>query len=256
MTPEHTNQLAIELLLSGFMTVLALGILITFLVLLTVRRHKVLSSSSGSRAYVPAPSYQPSVFEHSCRWLAVKTTHVNTVQTALGLHNPTPCSWGEGMSQLVSRKLFVSPPIRGWIIVVGQGIPDPAEDVDRCYHFIVKLSLALGQVQFFGANRALNHHAWIRADHGNIRRAYAWAGETLWNQGNLTQAEIDLELSCYDYGETPDLVDVSRGDSPLPNSEKIFSLAARWSFDPSNISENTLRSGRGVVGDLTPVRHH
>ena len=44
-----------------------------------------------------------------------------------------------------------------------------------------RLSCALGHVQFFSVNRALNHHAWVWMKDRDVRRAYAWAGETLWN---------------------------------------------------------------------------
>lgn len=256
MTPEYTNQLATQLLLSGMLTVLALGLIVTLLALLAVRRNRTMASRRPSPGPAPAPRYQPSVFEHHCRWIAVKSSQTATVQTALGLHNPVPCSWGEGMSRLASRKLFVSPPIHGWILVVGQGLPDPSEDIDRCFHFIVRLSRAVGQVQFFSANRAVNHHAWVRAEGGQIRRAYAWGGETLWNQGRRTQAELDLGMRCFDYGEAPQLLEIPQGDNLIPNAEKIMALAARWSLDPSNVSESTLRAGLGVVGDLTDLRPH
>ena len=254
MTPDTTNQLAAGLLLSGLLTVLAIGIFVTFLAILYIRRNQslLISPSPGSHA-VPS-AYQPSVFEHTCRWLAIKSTQVHSVQSALGLHNAIPCSWGEGLSRVVNRKLFISPPIRGWILVVGQGLPDPSEDIDRCYHFIVRLSRALGHVQLFSADRALNHHAWVMADRGHIRRAYAWGGETLWNQGDPTSDEVDLGLACFKYGEAPGPIDLQRGDSPVPNSERVTALAARWSFDPSAVNETMLRVGLGVAGDLSSLR--
>ncbi len=43
-----------------------------------------------------------------------------------------------------------------------------------------RLSHQLGYIQFFSANQAIDHQAWVRAEDGDIERAYAWAGETLW----------------------------------------------------------------------------
>jgi hypothetical protein len=256
MTPEYTNQLATQLLLSGFVSVLAIGILATFLVFLCIRRGRSFSERRSKRRdlnQIPEPLYQPSVLEHTCRWLAVKGNHIAAVQSALGLHNPTPCSWGEGISSATSRKLFVSPPIRGWILVIGQGLPDATDDVDRCFHFISRLSRVLGQVQYFSANRAVNHHAWVKAEAGQIRRAYAWAGETLWNQGEPSQAEIDLGCKCFAYCEQPAILELSSGDSHS-NADKITALAARWSIDPTTVNESMLRVGLGVAGDLTRSR--
>src|SRR5688572_19265725 len=79
----------------------------------------------------------PFLFDRPGRWLAIKTADIAKVQHALGLHNPTPCSISEGMGGLGKtgdRRLFVSPPLDGWILVVGQGLPDPADDIDRVYH--------------------------------------------------------------------------------------------------------------------------
>ena len=61
------------------------------------------------------------------------------------------------------------------------------------------LSRKLGHVQFFSANRVLNHHSWALLDQGEVFRAYAWAGETLGNQGPLTAAEKDGFVSPRGY---------------------------------------------------------
>ncbi len=257
MTPESTNQLVTELLLTGLVSVLALGLLASFSVMLLLRRRDTLPLSSWprpKRAISFTRTHQPSVFDGSCRWLAVKTTHLETVQSALRLHNPVPCSWGEGLSYLARRKLFLSPPVRGWTLVIGAGLPDPADDVDACFHFLTKLSRALGHVQFFSVDRALSHHAWVRVENGNVRRAYAWVGETVWNQGPLTPDEIALGMRCFEYGEHPTHLPTAR--SPAANTDKVLRLAARWSFDPSSIDDAVLRAGLGVAGDVAHLRPH
>src|SRR5437868_5470854 len=96
------------------------------------------------------------------RWLAIKSQNVIAVQRALGLHNPKPCPWQQGLSG--EEKLFIAPPINGWIVVVGSDLPDPGEDPDACFHFVTRLSRKLAQVQLFSANRVLYDHAWVRAE--------------------------------------------------------------------------------------------
>src|SRR5437762_7392166 len=91
----------------------------------------------------------------SC-WLTIKSTSLTAVQSALGLHNPKPCSWSEGLAG--EKKLFIAPPVKGWILVVGAGLPDPSEDVDACFRFILDASRRLGQVQFFSASPIVHHH--------------------------------------------------------------------------------------------------
>src|SRR5690349_8761743 len=110
-----------------------------------------------------------------------------------------PSSWLEGLAG--EEKLFIAPPIKGWIIVLGSGLPEPNHDVDACFCFLLEMSRKLGRIQFFNASRILHHHAWIQAEHGRIIRAYAWAGRTLWNQGKTTLGERELGLKCFDYSD-------------------------------------------------------
>jgi hypothetical protein len=191
------------------------------------------------------------LYDRPNRWIAVKCANIQKVQAAVGLHNPKPCPLSEGFSRLSERQLFISPPVRGWILVVGNSLPDPAEDVDKLYHFLMKIAHELGSVQFFSANRVLNHHAWVRIENNRIYRAYAWAGETLWNQGDLTAAERDLELKCYEYGDTPLPFPFSARDTHLANTDKVLQLAGRWSVDPMVVNNQTPRAALGIAGDLS-----
>ena len=118
------------------------------------------------------------------------------------------------------KKLFISPPVDGWILVIGSALPDPAADVDACFRFVMELSRKLGHVQFFSANRVLSHHAWVQVEAGRVRRAYAWAGTTLWKQGLKTTAEADLGLKCFDYFETAERTSFGRRTRSSPTWKK------------------------------------
>ncbi len=260
MTSESTSQVTVALLLLSLISMVAVAIFSGFLALIYFRRRRsVLLEVSPFRLQSPElelPRFRPAIFENACRWMMVKGNNVVAVQTALGLHNAVPCSWGEGLEHLQGHRLFVAPPVRGWILVIGHGLPDPSDDIDRCFHFIMKISRRLGQVQFFSFNRPLNHHAWAWVDAGQVRRAYCWAGETLWNQGERTGAERDLDLHCIDYCDTPELTGASSPESVGHGSEKIFALAARWSFDPASVNETAVHLHRGVAGDLIQSKPH
>jgi hypothetical protein len=198
--------------------------------------------------------FQTPLFDSPCRWLAIRSGNPQAVQTALNLHNPTACSWEEGLAEARDRKLFISPPIDDWVLVVGSGLPDPADDADACFHFLTRLSRKLGHVQFFSVNHVLHHHAWARLDRGRVLRAYAWAGQTVWNQGTYSFAESELGLKCFDYFETVQRGDFSQTDPPSVNSDKVLLLAARWSVDPTTIDERRLKPGGGIAGDASPSR--
>jgi len=196
------------------------------------------------------------IFNLPGRWLAIRSGNPQLVQAALGLNNPVPCSWEEGLSAAHEHKLFISPAIRGWVLVMGSHLPEPSDDVDWSFHFLMELSRKLGHVQFFSLNRAVNHHAWVNAEFGVVHRAYVWAGKTLWNQGAVSRAEIDLGLKCYHYGEGEERIDYGRPDPAALNTERLPLLASRWSLDPTSIDTRMLRENQGIAGQLSRSKAH
>jgi len=192
----------------------------------------------------------------SARWLAVKSTNLGEVQQALKLTNPTPCTWREGLARRVENRLLLSPPIAGWVLVVGHDLPDPAEDVDSCYLFLQRLSVELGEVHYYSANRVLHHHAWARLEWGSVVRAYAWAGQTLWNQEPMTAAESKLGLICDDYSYPVEREPLDPSPMNAINEERIFQLAACWSIDPTRIADQSFRGASGLSGELSAGGNH
>ncbi len=208
------------------------------------------ADGAGSPGNAPSGA-QPSLFERPVCWLAVRCKNAAAVQAALNLRHTVPCSWEEGLVETSAGKLFVSRPISGWVLVVGPGLPEPAEDVDRCYRFLRELSRKLGNVQFYSVNRVLNHHAWALLEDGEVYRAYAWAGETLWNEGFVTAAEKELGLVCFEYGGEANLF--SCREAVAAAAEKVNQLAGRWSLDPAAIPPSSWRT-QGIVGEVSQAR--
>ena len=168
------------------------------------------------------------------------------VQIALGLRNAKPCSWAEGL--MTARRLFIAPPVNGWTLVFGSGLPDPGEDVDATFRFLRELSRKLGHVQFFQAESLLQHHAWVMAEFGRVVRAYAWAGATVWNQGVKTSAETALGVKCFSYGEVPSTDEWTVADFIVANVDKVPQIARRWSLDPAEIDLRTVANAQGIAG--------
>jgi hypothetical protein len=76
--------------------------------------------------------------------------------------------------------------------------------------------------------------------------------ETLWTQGELTRAELDLGMKCPGYGE-PHAADETRHDeSCLTNVEKVSLLAARWSIDPASLDLARHWPRPGIAGQFSP----
>jgi hypothetical protein len=252
------NDLIVPLLILG--VILVFGIFTVFLVMVVhyLRTNRLAGRNTQVRLdFVPRQRRVPAgLLATPSRWLAVKVSNPRLVQTALGLHKPTPCSWDEGLSLAHEQKLFISPPLGAWVLVIGSHLPDPAEDVDRCFYFLTSLSRKLGHVQFFCANRVVNHHAWIYAEQGRIQRAYAWAGKTLWNQGRMTRAELELGLKCFDYAVAAERAVFHQADPLLLNTERVPLLAARWSVDPASVDPRLFREALGIAGELFKSKAH
>jgi len=229
---------------------LALSIGIGIIVLLIRRaQEKAPCEQISSNRSAPCPYREACLFRRPGCWLAIKSRSLPAVQSALGVHNPKPCSLTQGLAG--DEKLFIAPPVKGWVLVTGSGLPDPSEDIDACFRFILDVSRRLGQVQFFCASRVLHHHAWVKADRGRVIRAYAWAGQTLWHQGSCTPAEKDLDLKCFDYTESAAYPFFIQDETLCSNVDKVPLLAARWSLDPARIDERQLDAECGIAGELS-----
>ncbi len=246
----NAEDLIPVLLLATLIVAVGAGALIVLLIRNWRRIHRAsrLGTALDSTVEFPDPGARHPVALHRPNsWLVVRSRHVRAVQSALRLHNVKPCTWTEGFAN--DQKVFVAPPVNGWILIAGSGLPDPADDVDASFRFLQDLSRKLGQVQYFSANRILGHHAWVRAEAGRIVRAYAWAGRTLWNQGVKTGAELDMGMKCFQYLESPDDLAFDQSEVISANVEKVPLLAARWSFDPASIDQYVLERACGVAGE-------
>jgi hypothetical protein len=245
----NTLDIIPVLLLLLFSLAVGAGATMVMLIIYRARRARFVvhpREAAGEGEYCLTRPGASFLLRPTC-WLAVKSRKLGAVQTALGLHNPKPCSWIEGLAG--DSKLFIAPPVRGWILVMGSGLPEPDEDVDACFRFLAGLSRKLGHIQFFQASPALQHHAWVRAEAGKVVRAYAWAGKTLWKQGKMTTAEKDLDMECADYGEPVTRSSYGQPDRMTTNVDRVHLLAARWSLDPSGIDETLLEHAVGVAGE-------
>ena len=220
---------------------LALGMGVIFLSLMYAlyRRAHHLNLKSAAGRNQNSFLFFPPFLQRPTSWLAIRSANPKIVRAALGLNRSTRGSWSEGI--VGGCDFFISPQVHGWVIVTGPGLPNPSDDVDACFHFLIALSRRLGHVQYFHANGILHHHAWVRMDEGCVTRAYAWAGETVWNQGVKTLPEIELGLKCFAYGENPATTEKAEA-----NAKKIPLLAARWSLDPAAINSRLVKQATGI----------
>ncbi len=253
MNPADAVPIALLIL---FGTAVGIGVTIVWLAVRWNRQLLLLPRAragwaSERRHWVPRRSQRLHAQRPSI-WLAIRSRDRDEVFQALALSDPKPCSWIEAIHG--QDGVVIAPPIRGWVLVAGTVVPDPAADVDACFRFLLELSRKLGHVQFFHADRVLLHHGWARLEAGRVVRAYAWAGATLWHQGFKSVAETSLGVKCFAYGEECNAARFGVAELLANNVEKVPSLAARWSLDPAEIEALLPLPVRGVGGRL-PFRY-
>jgi len=233
------------MLLALFLVAVLTGTVFTLLILRWRRKRAEANEAPQGFKDISIP-LAATLLRRPTTWLAVRSRNVHAVQMALGLNNVQPCTWSEGLAG--EEKLFVAPPVKGWVLIIGSNLPDPADDVDLCFRFLISLSHKLGHVQFFKANRVLGHHAWVRIEAGRVVRGYAWAGKALWNQGKPAREEGELGLRCFQYFETPTQT-FDEFDVAASNVEKVSLLAGRWSLDPGTVDEHLCEYAYGIAGE-------
>ena len=249
------DDMAAYLLLLLLAAVIVLGA-VTFLLVLHFIRQRPRDHADGSHpgtgAAGPISWQNGGLLLVPARWMAVRASTVREVRNALELSNATPCTIEDGLAGNHGQALFLAPPVNGWVLITGPGVPDPAADIDEVYHLLRSLSIKLGAAQFFSFNRALGHHAWAWARGGGIVRAFAWTGQTVWIEGEPTPAEKALQLRTPGYGEAPRRF--AHGVDPLlSNLDRVPILAARWSLEPVSVHQQQPHAV-GVSGEFTRVR--
>ena len=76
---------------------------------------------------------KPQSFGYKVSWFAVKTADPASVLAALQCGEGTPANWASGLraAGALARAgsdawVFVSPPVSGWVLIVGFWLPHPA----------------------------------------------------------------------------------------------------------------------------------
>ena len=106
--------------------VLGTGMLFIFSAIRWARQRRATPDQFSTLTFSPSffvrVNFREALFGQPCRWLAIKGHNPIAVQDALHLNAPMPCSWEEGLIEAREHKLFISPPVSGWILVVGSSL--------------------------------------------------------------------------------------------------------------------------------------
>lgn len=230
---------------------------------------------------------KPGPFGFKVSWFAVKASDPASVLDALELGEATPANWASGLEAAYGRShkddpwVFISPPLSGWVLVVGFSLPYPAiethHDIGRRFDVLFsRLMKRFDDVQFFGSYRVVGLVAWARALNGKPVRSFAFADEVMANFGEQTSEEMKLgfaDLSGLSPSEACEKIfriaeeqdaqqnalvasGLSRREArararqngrAIPGEKDVIELAALWSIDPTQLPKsNPPRLGLAV----------
>jgi hypothetical protein len=233
---------------------------------------------------------KPRPFGFKVNWFALKASDPGSVLDAFEIGKATPSNWASGLAAVYGDDpwVFASPPVSGWILVVGSWLPYPTNETHhdigkRFDELFCRLMQRFDDVQFFGSHRVADFVTWARALNGKPMRSFAWAGsngEVLANVGEQTPEEAKLGfinltgLSPSEAGdkifriagEQQDEADAlvasglsrrealarirQNGRGDFPGETDVVELAALWSVDPSRLEDQDLPVGLGLVARL------
>ncbi|MCX2525496.1 hypothetical protein [Larsenimonas rhizosphaerae] len=234
------------------------------------RREKESSYASRRRhaSEIDTTPDIPQAFGYKTSWFAIKSDQSKKVADLFEIQNQKPSNWASGLSCSFQNKIFVSPPINGWIFVVSQSLPfigDPliptAEDMIQRYSHIAD---NFENVQFFGSHRVVDAAVYAWAVNGKWQRIFSISeGEVHSNYGLYSEPERQLnilnlsELSCRaatdritkafeEYEESESLIN----DMPIVVEETyILELAGLLSINPIKLDKTHEPLGVGIIGE-------
>jgi hypothetical protein len=185
----------------------------------------------------------PVNFGNKCMWIAVRTGDKQKVAEILGLQDITRANWQTGIEQAYDDKVFITPAVGQWTLVVGYGLNNfqavgELEEINGYKEKINRLSKAFGEAHFFSTHHIVEYHLWAKSVQGKSVRVYAYLGERGENivvEGEPTSIEKNVHLFNSFSPEAKDDVYLERADLTIPDEEFVMKIAASWSVDPNRL---------------------
>ena len=197
----------------------------------------------------------PQSFGYKMAWFAIPTEDSAGVIRAFGFKNGMPANWATGVRTVYSDlgHAFVTPPIDGWTLVVGLGLPsfDTEEMTREFLAFIDTVAASFPDFYYFGTHRVVDFHGWMRVSNGKIQRAYAYLGErgeTLYESGTKSDEEIALGFNFFDERsqEASSEGYFGREDLRYPNEKDVVRISAAWTISTQTLDQRT-EKGTGFL---------
>lgn len=173
----------------------------------------------------------PIPFGYKTSWLCVRAQDPQEVAGILGLKNPQIANWESGYKALGQGKVFVSPAISGYVLVIGYERNDIGDLLEEPLE-LARLGKLFPQVQYYASHRVVDYATWAKLEDGKMIRAYGWCGdqgEVLRNEGTVTPEEQQIGMG----NPLTDPLGTEDWDAfDVPDEETVIELAALWGIDP------------------------
>lgn len=233
-------------------------ITIIAMIALTVTGAYWLARAGGEKQlYFAQSPDRPCAFGCSMAWLAVRGDDPEELVDALGLEQAAPCNWNSGIgavydATLGTSRVFVSPPVDGWMFVVGLALPHPLGPgfLDKCMPTLVNLGSHFSEAQYFFTYPPIDYYAWAKVKDGRLVRAFGVSDEGIvWNKGRPSREERSLGLKLFELRGVRGRKGDAGGEIILhPTEDHVLRLASRWSIDPTTLSDADASAGLGFIG--------
>ncbi len=201
------------------------------------------SAPAGRVRYATAPD-GPVPFGYKMAWLAIKTDDTMGVASVIGLRQVEDANWNSGIGtvyddELGAQRIFLSPPVEGWTLVVGLALPHPVgpQFVDKLTPLLLRLGGTYSEVQYYFTYPMIDFFAWARVSNGKLVRAFALGDEgIIWNKGKPSKEERALGLRLFELRGVRGRKGDAGGELVLyPTEEHVLQIARGWGLDPLSL---------------------
>jgi hypothetical protein len=218
----------------------------------------------------------PESFGYKVAWLAIKIDYIDNVVAAfesLNFSNQQVANWRTGIEaayyynkNIKHNHLFISPPLDGWVFVVGAAFDnfwcnsDPLEyekSMKKFMHFVQTLKQHhILNFYYFSSYRVSSCYCWAIIEDSNVKRIYVELdGNKPYEQGKVTSEEWALGYRPYSDREAYEAYEVDEVDEVdeaaafwFSDEHTVMELAAAWSIKTDTLEESyPERLGVGVV---------
>jgi hypothetical protein len=205
-------------------------------------RHGARPPNDGSTA---DGDYPFSLYDIS--WLAVKTSEAEGIIDVLGLSDPEPVTWRQGISAVcgdywdsdapldaVLSRVYITPVVEGWRLAIGGWVGEGGwvseggvRGFDGVAEYCRTLSKRYGEAHAFTSQGRMGWYSWVLARDGDVYRRYFLNTKREIDEGSPTPAE--------------------QSDAGSSGENSVMAIAGECSVDPRAFSRDTPFESEGLL---------